>query len=81
MLFISLTVCEICLFEFIRVEGGVKFMKVFKWRASYRSLGTCGLCNKQCLLIGWLVGWSVGDHLLLLRDFGLYVIIFMNSVL
>jgi hypothetical protein len=30
MLFISWTLCQICLFEFIRVQGGVKFMKHFK---------------------------------------------------
>jgi hypothetical protein len=30
MLFISKTLCQICLFEFIRAEGGVKFMKHFK---------------------------------------------------
>jgi hypothetical protein len=35
MLFISLTSPEICLFEFIRVEGGAKFMKHFKGGASY----------------------------------------------
>jgi hypothetical protein len=30
MLFISWTLCQICLFEFIQAEGGVKFMKHFK---------------------------------------------------
>jgi hypothetical protein len=30
MLFISGTLSQICLFEFIRVEGGVKFMEHFK---------------------------------------------------
>jgi hypothetical protein len=30
MLFISWTLCKICLFEFIRVEEGVKFIKHFK---------------------------------------------------
>jgi hypothetical protein len=29
MLLIRLTLCRICLFEFIRVEGGVKFIKHF----------------------------------------------------
>jgi len=29
-----------CLFEFIRVKGRVKFMKYFKGQASYKSLGT-----------------------------------------
>jgi hypothetical protein len=31
-----------CLFEFIRVKGGVKFMKYFKGVASYTNLGTSG---------------------------------------
>jgi hypothetical protein len=35
--------------------------------------GNICLCNKQC----WLVAWWVGDHLLS-RDFGPYVMIFMN---
>jgi hypothetical protein len=30
MLLISLTLYQICLLEFIRVEGGVRFMKHFK---------------------------------------------------
>jgi hypothetical protein len=40
MFFISLTLCQICLFEFIRVEGGVKFMKHIKGGGSYKTLGT-----------------------------------------
>jgi hypothetical protein len=32
-----------CVFEFIRVEGGVKFMKLLKGDAGYESLGTSGL--------------------------------------
>jgi hypothetical protein len=32
------------------------------------------LYNKQC----WLLAWFFRDNLLLLRDFGPYVIIFMN---
>jgi hypothetical protein len=40
MLFISLNLCQICLFEFIRVEGGVKFIKHFMGAESYKSLGT-----------------------------------------
>jgi hypothetical protein len=43
MLFISWTLCQICLFEFILVEQGVKFMKHFKEGVSYKSLGTPGL--------------------------------------
>jgi hypothetical protein len=30
MLFIGWTLCQICLFEFIWVEGGAMFMKLFK---------------------------------------------------
>jgi hypothetical protein len=30
MLFISWNLCKICLFKFIPVEGGMKFMKYFK---------------------------------------------------
>jgi hypothetical protein len=33
MLFISWTLCQTRLFEFIRVEGGVKIMKHFKGEA------------------------------------------------
>jgi hypothetical protein len=40
MLFVSITLCHTCLFEFIRVEGGVKFMKLFKGCARYKGLGT-----------------------------------------
>jgi hypothetical protein len=47
MSFISWTLCEICLFEFIRVEGGVKFMKDFKGGASYRTLETCAIYTEN----------------------------------
>jgi hypothetical protein len=40
------TLCKICLFEFICMEGGVKSMKHFKGGASYDSLGTCGLVTQ-----------------------------------
>jgi hypothetical protein len=43
MLLCSLTLCQIRLFEFIRVEGGAKFMKQFKGGASYKSVGTSDL--------------------------------------
>jgi hypothetical protein len=36
-------------FEFIRVEGGVKFMKHFKVGASYKSLGTSALTQGHIL--------------------------------
>jgi hypothetical protein len=43
MLFIIWTLCQICLFKFIRVEGGVKFMKHSKGGASYKFLRTSAL--------------------------------------
>jgi hypothetical protein len=43
MLAINWTSCHTCLFEFIRVEGGVKFMTHFKGGESNKSLGTSGL--------------------------------------
>jgi hypothetical protein len=39
-LFISLTLCQICLFEFIQVEGSVKFMKHVKGGTNCKSLGS-----------------------------------------
>jgi hypothetical protein len=42
MLFISGT---LCLFEFIRVEGGVKLMKYFNGGAGYGSKGTSTLAS------------------------------------
>jgi hypothetical protein len=48
VLFIGITLCEICLFEFIRMEGGAKFMEHFKggWGTSYKSFGTTALRQK-----------------------------------
>jgi hypothetical protein len=43
MLFISWTLCQIDLFEFIRVEEGVKFMKHLRGGTSRKSSGTCGV--------------------------------------
>jgi hypothetical protein len=43
MLVVSWTLCQICLFEFIRVDGGVKYMKHFKGGIRYKTLGTSGL--------------------------------------
>jgi hypothetical protein len=43
MLVFSRALCIICLFEFIRVEDGVKLMKHFKEGLSYNSVGTSGL--------------------------------------
>jgi hypothetical protein len=43
MLFISGTLYQICLFEFIRVEGGVKFKQHFKGGTNNKSLGTSEL--------------------------------------
>jgi hypothetical protein len=40
VLLICWTLCQIRLFEFIWVEGGVKFIKYFKGGASYERLGT-----------------------------------------
>jgi hypothetical protein len=59
MLFISWTLCEICLFEFIRVEGGVKFMKLFGGEGGYKSFRTFGL-NALWQCANWLVLPSVG---------------------
>jgi hypothetical protein len=46
MFYIKWTLCQICLFEFIRVQGGVKFMKDVKWGTSFKSLGTFALDSK-----------------------------------
>jgi hypothetical protein len=43
MLFIKWTLFQICFFEIIRVEGGVKFMEHLKGGASYKSLGSSGV--------------------------------------
>jgi hypothetical protein len=40
-------------------------------------LGILGLISSIYRLVGWLAGWLVGDHLLL-RDLGIYGIIFMT---
>jgi hypothetical protein len=37
------TLCHICLFEFIRVEGGATFMNILQGGASYNSFETSGL--------------------------------------
>jgi hypothetical protein len=55
MSFIGLTLCKICLFEFIRVEGGVKFVKHFKWGASYKSLETSVLRVDGTMFLKWAV--------------------------
>jgi hypothetical protein len=43
MLFISSTLCKICSFKLIRVEGTLKFMKRFKGFAGYKSLGASAI--------------------------------------
>jgi hypothetical protein len=43
LLFISWTIFQICIFKFIRVKGGVLFMKHFKGGGSYRSFGTSAI--------------------------------------
>jgi hypothetical protein len=46
VLFTSLTLCHICLFGFIQVEGQVKLMKHFGGEGtSFKSLGTSGVEN------------------------------------
>jgi hypothetical protein len=45
MIFISWTLCQICLFEFIPVKGGVKFMKHVKGDAIYNGLASSGIDN------------------------------------
>jgi hypothetical protein len=48
MLFISWTLCRICLFSFIRVEGGVKFINFLRGGTSYKSLWTSALRIAHC---------------------------------
>jgi hypothetical protein len=40
---ITWTLCQICLFEFIRVEGGVNFMNHVDGGTSYKRLGASSL--------------------------------------
>jgi hypothetical protein len=41
--------CQICLFELTRVEGGREVHETFKWGTSYKSLGTSGIVVKLAL--------------------------------
>jgi hypothetical protein len=45
---------HICLFKFIRVDGGATFMKHCKGRASYRSLGTSVLDAFHSYQLSWI---------------------------
>jgi hypothetical protein len=43
LLSLTWTLCQMCLFEFIRVEGGVKSLKHFREGRNYESLETSAL--------------------------------------
>jgi hypothetical protein len=51
MLFISRTLCHICLFEFIRAEGGREVHETFIRGPSYGSFGTFGIEQEFFLYI------------------------------
>jgi hypothetical protein len=55
-----------CLFEFIRVERGVKFMKLFKGGASYRSFETSGIVSIKSRTV---TDWRKSEQL---EEWGLY---------
>jgi hypothetical protein len=47
MLFINWTLCQICLFEFIWVEGAWSWWNILRGFASYRSLGTSDVSSSE----------------------------------
>jgi hypothetical protein len=48
MLFITWTLCQICLFEFLRVEGARSSWTIVKGGESYKSLGSPALDSLVC---------------------------------
>jgi hypothetical protein len=61
MLFITWTLCYICLFKIIRLEGGVKSIKHFKGGASYKSFGTSVITVAMLML--WRDFWALWDNI------------------
>jgi hypothetical protein len=56
--FISWSLCHIYLFEFIQVEGSVKFMKHFNECTSYKNLGTSGVVTGRSRVTSVYSDWK-----------------------